>query len=94
MKRLDSQLLLYHACHAPALMIMDGTSKPVSQPQLNIVLIRVAFVMVSVHSSKTLTKTKRMHPYKHVSCHVGNLVSQVSQVKVDSFERHTVNTHY
>ena len=30
------------------------TSKPVSQPQLNAVLIRVALVMVSVHSSKTL----------------------------------------
>jgi len=36
-------------------MIMDCTSEAVSQPQLNIVLIRVALVMVSVHSSKTLT---------------------------------------
>ena len=44
-------------CHAPALMIMDLTSEPVSQPELNVVLIRVALVMVSVHSSKTLTKT-------------------------------------
>jgi NADH:ubiquinone oxidoreductase subunit E len=26
-------------CHAPTLMIMDGTSEPVSQHQLNIVLI-------------------------------------------------------
>jgi hypothetical protein len=36
---------------------MNLTSQPVSQPQLNVVLIRVALVMVSVHSSKTLTKT-------------------------------------
>ena len=43
-------------CHALTLMIMDRTSEPVSQPQLNVVLIRVALVMVSVHSSKTLTK--------------------------------------
>jgi hypothetical protein len=34
------------------------TSEPVTQPQLNIVLTRVAFVIVSVHSSKTLTKTQ------------------------------------
>ena len=45
-------------CHSPALMIMDCISEPVSQPQLN-VLIRIALVMVSVHSSKTLTKTLR-----------------------------------
>jgi hypothetical protein len=38
-------------------MIMDRTSKTISQLQLNVVLIRVALVMVSVHSSKTLTKT-------------------------------------
>jgi hypothetical protein len=38
-------------------MIMDWTSEPVSQPQLNVVLIRVALVMVSVHSSKALRKT-------------------------------------
>ena len=36
---------------------MGWTSKSISQPQLNVVLIRVAFVMVSVHSSHTLTKT-------------------------------------
>ena len=29
----------------------------ISQPQLNVVLIRVALVMASVHSSKILTKT-------------------------------------
>jgi hypothetical protein len=29
-------------------------SKPVSQPQLNLVLIRVALVTVSVHSCRTL----------------------------------------
>jgi hypothetical protein len=38
-------------------MIMDLTSEPVSQPQSNVVFIRLALVMVSVHSSKTLTKT-------------------------------------
>jgi hypothetical protein len=32
-------------------------TEPLSQPQLNVVLARVALVMVSVHSSKTLTKT-------------------------------------
>jgi hypothetical protein len=37
-------------------MIMDQNSEPVSQPQLNVVLIRVALVMASVHSSKTLSK--------------------------------------
>ena len=41
-------------CHVPALMIMDRTSEPVSQLQLNEVLIRVALVILSVHSSKTL----------------------------------------
>jgi hypothetical protein len=44
--------------HVPALMIMDWTSEPVSQPQLNVILIRLALVMVSVHRSKTLTKTR------------------------------------
>jgi hypothetical protein len=39
------------------LMIMDWTSEPVSQPQLNLVLIRVSLIMVSIHSSKTITKT-------------------------------------
>jgi hypothetical protein len=48
----------------PALVIMDCTSEPVSQPQLDVVLIRVALVMVSVHSSKTLTGTV----YLTVSC--------------------------
>jgi hypothetical protein len=32
-------------------------SEPVSLPQLNDVLIKVALVMVSVHSSKTLART-------------------------------------
>jgi hypothetical protein len=44
-------------CHVPALIRMDRTSEPVSHPQLNVVLMRVTLVMVSVHSSKTLTKT-------------------------------------
>jgi hypothetical protein len=49
-KMWNSQLL---QCHA-TLMIMDWTSEPVSQPQLNVVLIRVTLVIVSLHSSKTL----------------------------------------
>ena len=44
-------------CHVPALMIIDWTSEPISQIQLNVVLIRVVLVMVSVHSSKTLILT-------------------------------------
>jgi hypothetical protein len=39
------------------MMIMGLTSEPVSQPHLNVVFIRPALVMVSVHNSKTLTKT-------------------------------------
>jgi hypothetical protein len=42
------------------MMIMDGASELVSQPQLNVVLIIIAMVMVSVHSSKALTKTDTM----------------------------------
>jgi hypothetical protein len=38
-------------------MILDWTSEPVSQPQLNVVLIRLALFMVSAHGSKTLIKT-------------------------------------
>ena len=56
-RTLSSSCTMPGCCHAPALMIMDLTSEPVSQPELNVVLIRVALVMVSVHSSKTLTKT-------------------------------------
>jgi hypothetical protein len=41
----------------PALIIMDWTSEPVSQSQLNVVLSRAVLVLVSVHSSKTLTRT-------------------------------------
>jgi hypothetical protein len=39
------------------LMILDWVSEPVSQPQLNVVFIRLALVMVSFHSSYTLTET-------------------------------------
>jgi hypothetical protein len=35
-------------------MIMDRIFEPVSQPQLNVVLIRVALAIVSVHRNKTL----------------------------------------
>jgi hypothetical protein len=38
-------------------MIMEWNTEPESQPQLNYVdFIRVALVMLSLHSSKTLTK--------------------------------------
>jgi hypothetical protein len=40
---------LLRCCHAPTVMIIDWTSEPVSQPQL---FIRVALVIVSVHSIK------------------------------------------
>jgi hypothetical protein len=43
------------------LMIMNWTSEPLRQTHLNVVLIKVASVMVSVHSSKTLTKTGSNH---------------------------------
>jgi hypothetical protein len=36
----------------------DWTSESVSQTQLNIILTRVSLIMVSVHISKTLTKTE------------------------------------
>jgi hypothetical protein len=36
------------------LMIMNWNSEPISRPQLNVVFVRVALVIVSVHSSKTL----------------------------------------
>jgi hypothetical protein len=42
---------------------MGWTCGPISQPQLNVVLMRVALVMVSVHSSQTLTK---MHFNNHL----------------------------
>ena len=43
----------------PALMIMDWTTEPVSQPQLNVVFIRVALVVVSLHSNG-IFKTSRV----------------------------------
>jgi hypothetical protein len=69
-------------CHAPTLMIMDRTSEPVSQPQLNVVFMRFALVMVSVHSSKTLTKT-RIHTYpKSDRGQISNIYKELK--KVDS----------
>lgn len=41
----------------PALIIMDYTSEPVSQPQL-VSFIRIVMVMIYVHSNKILTKTE------------------------------------
>jgi hypothetical protein len=58
-----SEPCLHGHYHAPALMIMDWTSEPVSQVQLNAILLRVALVIVFVHSSKTLTKTILMTAY-------------------------------
>jgi hypothetical protein len=59
-------------------MIMDGTSEPESQLQLNVVFIRVTLVMVSVHSSKTLTKTE---PY-HRTAYQGQLLSLWSSLLI------------
>ena len=52
-RSLRSSCIISGCYHAPTL-IMDWTSEPVSQPRLNVVLIRVALVMASVHSGKTL----------------------------------------
>jgi hypothetical protein len=57
LKFLSWSLHLPGCCHAPTLMIMDWTSEPVCQLLLYVVLIKVALVMVSVHSSKTQTNT-------------------------------------
>jgi hypothetical protein len=38
------------------IMIMDRISEPVSQPQLNVLLVRVIVVMVSLHRNKSLAK--------------------------------------
>jgi hypothetical protein len=62
---------------------MVWTSEPVIQPQLNIVLIRrVALVMMSVYSSKTLTKTSSQ-------CEQGDrpLLPQLSASKLQGFQR-------
>ena len=40
----------------PAMMTMDQTSETVSQTQLKFSFVRVAMVMVSLHSNRTLTK--------------------------------------
>jgi hypothetical protein len=46
--------LLGH-CHAPALMIMNWTFEPISQPQWSAFLLRIDLDIVSVHTSKTVT---------------------------------------
>jgi|UPI00001ED60B hypothetical protein len=46
--------MLSHSC-----LDDNRTSESVSQPQLN-VLMRVALVMVSVHSSKTLSQREKV----------------------------------
>jgi hypothetical protein len=49
-------LLQHHVClHAamlPTMMIMDETSETVSQPHLNVALLKVVVVMVSLYSDR------------------------------------------
>jgi hypothetical protein len=45
--------------HASCMTIMNLSSETASQPQLGLFLIRVAMVMVSLHSNETLTKRER-----------------------------------
>ena len=45
------------SCHILTLMIMDWTSEPVGQPQLNGFLVKHALVSVSVYRNKILTHT-------------------------------------
>lgn len=52
---------LSYACSIPSWMLPcsfrdDNELEPVIQPQLNVAFIRVALVLVSVHSTKALTK--------------------------------------
>jgi hypothetical protein len=45
----------------------QNLSEPVCHPQLNVILVRVVLVMLSVHSSKTLTKTVTfIHLYAYI----------------------------
>ena len=57
---------------------LNFSSEPVSQPQLNIVLIRLALVVVSVHSSKTLTKTIYKGD-KDVQCSKKNVLAKAKE---------------
>ena len=50
-----SQILLQHHVCLYVTMIMDYTFGAVSQLQLNVFLIRVAVVMVPLHSNRNLT---------------------------------------
>ena len=74
---------LPRCCHALTMMIMDWTSETVSQPQLNVVLMRVALVMVSVHSSKTLRHigTGDLNS-DSLACTVSLLVPAVSTIQL------------
>lgn len=60
-------------------MIMDRTSEPVRQSQLNVVLIRVTLVMMSLHSSETLAKTLSVFPY--IDLAVSHLVLATSGLR-------------
>jgi hypothetical protein len=54
----NSQLLpqchaYLHAAMLPTMVIMDGNSETISQPQLNVFLYKIfAVVMVSLHSNR------------------------------------------
>jgi hypothetical protein len=71
-------------CHAyletamlSTLMIMDWTCEPVSQPQLNVVLLRFALVMVSLYSNgnaKTVASSSLQKLY-----HLLNYISRPLQ---------------
>ena len=59
-KMQSSQLLQHNVCLGaamlPSMMITDGTSEPVSQPQLSVVFYKSWFGLVSPESMETLTK--------------------------------------
>jgi hypothetical protein len=76
-----------HDATLPVMVIMDWTSKTVNQPQLNVFFIRVALVMVSLHSNKTQTKTMELHVrtgiffFKHPdNCHFSNHWNSLSHI--------------
>jgi hypothetical protein len=72
----DVELLapLAHICLHTA--IMDWSSKTLSQPQSNVVFIKVILVMVCLHSSKILIKasSKRI-AFNHFFCKITNYVT-------------------
>jgi hypothetical protein len=51
--------------HSPAMMIMEYASENVSQPQVNDFLYQ-GYMVMSLHSNKTLTKTDSISPRAHL----------------------------